>query len=162
MSFGQGEKPKVSSRIELERVASGRMTPAERYILLGLRLGRHVDGLVDSYYGPAELSEQAETEELVPPEQLAADGAALVAELEDGWLRDCAYGLETYARVLSGEEISYSDEVERCYGVRPSRIDPRRLRGGARARSRSCCRATGRSPSGARRGASGTACRRTG
>jgi hypothetical protein len=99
------------------------MTPAERYILLGLRLGRHVDGLVDSYYGPAELSEQAESEELVTPEQLAADGAALVAELEDGWLRDCAQGLETYARVLAGEQISYSEEVERCYGVRPERID---------------------------------------
>ena len=29
----------------------------ERYLTLGLRLGRHVDGLVDSYYGPAELAE---------------------------------------------------------------------------------------------------------
>ena len=100
------------------------MTPAERYILLGLRLGRHVAGLVDSYYGPEELSEQAEKEELVPSEHLVADGAALVADLEDGWLRDSAYGLETYARVLAGEPISYSDEVERCYGVRPTRIDP--------------------------------------
>jgi hypothetical protein len=101
------------------------MTAAERYILLGLRLGRHVDGLVDSYYGPAELKEQADGEELVPPEQLAADGAALLAELEESWLRDLVQGLETYARVLAGESISYSDEVERCYGVRPQRIDKR-------------------------------------
>jgi len=100
------------------------MTPAERYILLGLRLGRHVDGLVDSYYGPAELKEQADGEELVPPEQLVADGAALLAELDESWLRDLVRGLETYARVLAGESISYSDEVERCYGVRPQRIDP--------------------------------------
>jgi hypothetical protein len=99
------------------------MTPAERYILLGLRLGRHVDGLVDSYYGPAELKEQSDSEDLVPPEQLAADGAALLADLEDGWLRDCVQGLETYARALAGEQISYSDEVERCYGVRPERMD---------------------------------------
>ena len=35
------------------------MTAAERYLLLALRLGRHVDGLVDSYYGPAELQQQA-------------------------------------------------------------------------------------------------------
>lgn len=97
------------------------MTPAERYILLGLRLGRHVDGLVDSYYGPAELKEQVDGEDLVPPEQLAADGAALLGELEESWLRDCVQGLETYARVLAGEPISYSDEVERCYGVRPER-----------------------------------------
>jgi hypothetical protein len=101
------------------------MTPAERYILLGLRLGRHVDGLVDSYYGPAELKEQADGEELVPPEQLAADGAALLGELEESWLRDCVRGLETYARVLAGEQISYSEEIERCYGVRPERVDKR-------------------------------------
>ena len=99
------------------------MTPAERYILLGLRLGRHVDGLVDSYYGPDELKEQADNEDLVPPEQLAADGAALLGELEESWLRDLVQGLETYARVLAGEPISYSDEVERCYGVRPQRLD---------------------------------------
>ncbi len=98
------------------------MTPAERYILLGLRLGRHVDGLVDSYYGPAELKEQTDSEELVPTEQLAADGAALVADLDESWPRDLAQGLETYARVLAGEPISYSDEVERCYGVRPERV----------------------------------------
>jgi hypothetical protein len=99
------------------------MNADERYVLLGLRLGRHVDGLVDSYYGPAELKEQADNEALVPAEQLVADGASLVAELGDGWLRDCAQGLETYARVIAGEPISYSDEVERCYGVRPERRD---------------------------------------
>lgn len=99
------------------------MTPAERYLLLGLRLDRHVEGIVDSYYGPAELKTEAESGDPVAPSQLAADGAALLAELEDGWLRDLVLGLETYARVLAGEPISYSDEVERCYGVRPARID---------------------------------------
>jgi len=99
------------------------MTPAERYLLLGLRLDRHVDGVVDSYYGPAELKAEAASGDPVPPSQLAADGAALLAELEDGWLRDLVLGLETYARVLDGEPISYSDEVERCYGVRPARIE---------------------------------------
>ena len=36
------------------------MTPAERYLELGLRLGKHVDGLVDAYYGPSELQEQVD------------------------------------------------------------------------------------------------------
>jgi hypothetical protein len=97
------------------------MSAAEDYLLLGLRLGRHVDGLVDAYYGPPELKEQADAEELVPPEQLVADGAALRDTLDDGWLRDQVNGCWTYARVLAGEEISYSDEVEGCYGVRPER-----------------------------------------
>lgn len=96
------------------------MTPAERYLLLGLRLGRHVDGLVDSYYGPAELRRQVEAEGAVDAAQLAGDADALLAELGDGWLRDQVRGCATYARVLAGEDISYADEVEGCYGLRPS------------------------------------------
>jgi hypothetical protein len=99
------------------------VTPAERYVLLGLQLGRHVDGLVDSYYGPDELQEQADAGDPVPTEELAAGADALLAELEDGWLRDLVQGAATYAHVLAGEPISYSDEVERCYGVRPQRCD---------------------------------------
>jgi hypothetical protein len=90
-------------------------------VLLGLRLGRHVGGLVDAYYGPPELKEQVDAEPLVEPAALAAEGDALLAELEDGWLHDQTLGLRTYAGRLAGEEISYSDEVERCYGVRPRR-----------------------------------------
>jgi hypothetical protein len=98
-------------------------SPGEAYVLLGLRLGRHVDGLVDSYYGPSELKEQVDTESLAEPSELVAQGDALLAQLADGWLRDQALGLRTYAGKLAGEEISYSDEVERCYGVRPERPD---------------------------------------
>jgi len=98
------------------------MTDAERYLLLALRLGRHVDGLVDSYYGPAELQQQVDAEGTIAPEQLAADGDALLADLPDGWLRDQVRGCATYAHVLAGDEISYADEVEGCYGVRPELV----------------------------------------
>jgi hypothetical protein len=97
------------------------MTEAERYLQLGLRLGRHVDGFVDSYYGPAELKEQVDAEEPVAPMQLVDDAAALRESLDDGYLRDLVHGCWTYARVLAGEEMSYSDEVEGSYGVRPQR-----------------------------------------
>jgi len=100
------------------------MTPAERYLLLGLRLGRHVDGLVDAYYGPPELKEQADAEPLADTATLAADADSLLAEVGDGWLGDQVLGLRTYAGVLAGETISYSDEVERCYGVRPTPPTP--------------------------------------
>ncbi len=98
------------------------MSAAEDYVLLGLRLGRHVDGLVDAYYGPSGLAAQAESEPLAEPGELVEQGDRLLAALEDGWLRDQALGLRTYAGVLAGEGISYSDEVERCYGVRPQRV----------------------------------------
>ena len=97
------------------------MTAAEHYLLLGLRLGRHIDGLVDSYYGPSELKEQIDGEELVAPAQLVEDAAALHESLDDGYLRDQVHGCWTCARVLAGEQLSYSDEVEGSYGVRPER-----------------------------------------
>src|SRR5579884_1555098 len=70
VSLGQGEKPKVSSRIAPRRVTSVRVTPAERYILLALRLDRHVEGVVDAYYGPPELKAQVDAEDVVPAADL--------------------------------------------------------------------------------------------
>ena len=97
------------------------MTDAERYLLLGLQLGRHVDGLVDAYYGPPALRARADDGDPLSPDRLAADADALLADVGDSWLGDQVAGLATYARVVAGERIRYSDEVERCYGVRPER-----------------------------------------
>jgi hypothetical protein len=90
-------------------------------VLLGLRLGRHVDGLVDAYFGPEELAAQVEAEQLTPVQELAEEADALVEMTGDGWLRDQLAALRAYAGVLAGEAISYAYEVERCYGVRPVR-----------------------------------------
>ncbi len=96
---------------------------AERYVRLGLQVGRHVDGIVDSYFGPPELSAAVDAEEPVAPRELVSTAEALLAELEDGWLRDQMSGLRTYAGVLAGESTPYADEVEGCYGVRPTWTD---------------------------------------
>jgi hypothetical protein len=97
--------------------------PWERYLLLGLRLGRHVDGLVDAYFGPAELQEQVDAEPLVAADELVAEASALRLDAGTDWLRAQLLGCETTARRLAGEEIGWSDEVERCYGVRPAHTD---------------------------------------
>src|SRR4029450_2316126 len=97
------------------------------YLELGLPLGRHVDGLVDSYYGPAEIKERTDTEEPRAPRSLVEDAARLresldgLAEQRRNWLKAQLSGLETFARKLAGEELSFEDEVERCYGIRPIR-----------------------------------------
>ena len=96
---------------------------AERYLRLGLQLGRHVEGLVDAYFGPAELAAAVEAEPPVDPRTLVAEAETLLDELEDGWLRDQVVGLRTSAGVLAGEASSYTDEVEGCYGVRPTHTD---------------------------------------
>jgi hypothetical protein len=102
-----------------------------RYIELGLSLGRHVDGLVDAYYGPPDLADRAAAVPPVAPARLAEDARRLLADLEGDtdltperrhWLAAQVRGLRTTAARLAGAPIGYSDEVEACYGVRPRRV----------------------------------------
>jgi hypothetical protein len=114
-----------------------------RYIDLGLALGRHVDGLVDAYYGPPAPAARAAAAPPAPPEKLVAEARALLGSLDAGapldadnaaddglsltaarrrWLRAQVVGLLMTARRLAGEDVTYVDEVEACYGVRPSPV----------------------------------------
>ncbi len=79
-----------------------------------------MEGIVDAYYGPRELAAAVNAEPPVDPRTLVAEAESLLDELEDGWLRDQVVGVRTYAGVLAGEACSYADEVEGCYGVRPT------------------------------------------
>ena len=103
----------------------------ERYLALGLALGRHVDGLVDAYYGPPGLAARAAAEPPRPPAQLRETARQLLADLDADtdlepsrrrWLRAQVNGLRTTAAKLAGDPIGYTDEVEACYGVRPQRV----------------------------------------
>ena len=103
----------------------------EQYLVLGLQLGRHVDGLVDAYYGPPDLAARASAEPPRPPGQLREAARQLLANLDADtdlepsrrrWLRAQVNGLRTTAARLAGDAIGYADEVEACYGVRPQRV----------------------------------------
>ena len=107
--------------------------PVGRYLEAGLRLGRHLDGMVDAYFGPAELRDRVETEPKRDLPGVLRDLRALVADLDAGdgdldatrrrWLRAQTAGLHTAARQLAGEAVAFLDEVEQCYGVRPAFVD---------------------------------------
>jgi hypothetical protein len=106
----------------------------DRYLELGLRLGRHVDGFVDAYYGPAGLAARVAAEPVPAPAELRADAGRLLADLDGGaganeidagrrrWIRAQVVGLYTSATKLSGAPVGYLDEVERCYGARPAPV----------------------------------------
>ncbi len=96
---------------------------ADRYLRLGLRLGRHDEGVVDAYFGPAALAAEIEAEGPADPLGLVAEADALVKELPDGWLRDQVTALRVFAGGLAGERPTYADEVEGWYGVRPTHTD---------------------------------------
>ncbi|CAN5880409.1 hypothetical protein BH23ACT2_BH23ACT2_24010 [soil metagenome] len=107
--------------------------PVGRYLEAGLRVGRHLDGMVDAYYGPADLAARVDDEPRRELPALVDDLRSLVAGVDAGdgdldatrrrWLRAQAAGLHTAARKLAGDEVAFVDEVESCYGVRPTFVD---------------------------------------
>ena len=97
---------------------------AERYVLLGLRLGKHVDGLVDGYYGPPELQATVEAEEAPPPADLLDEATALLEDTEAvedeqrrRWLAGQLQGLACVAELAAGAEVPWPEAVRRCYGL---------------------------------------------
>ena len=112
------------------------------YALLGLRLDRHIDGVVDAYYGPPGLRDRVRGEPLTPPGRLVDAANRLRRALDDPaagggdtgldphrrrWLRAQVHGLATVAAKLAGDDVGYADEVEACYGVRPQRVPEERF-----------------------------------
>ena len=106
---------------------------ARQYLEIALALGEWQAGLVDAYYGPKQEAATAKT--------LAGnrDGAAGIAHMARAlrsvlweepdpqrrlWLDGQLTALETIARRLGGEEMDYLDEVESCFGARPTATAP--------------------------------------
>ncbi len=104
---------------------------ARDYLLIALGIGELQEGIVDAYYGPAELRQQAIDANLSGA-TLAAQATALRARLGDAtddeqrkqWLDRQLLGLETIVGRLSGDEMAYSDEVERCFDATPDVTPP--------------------------------------
>jgi len=102
---------------------------ALRYLLLGLRLGRHLPAFVQSYHGPAEPSEAVDGEPLTPIAELhdeAMQLAGMAAELPGDtpslrrritWLVAQVGAMGALARLVGGEEIGYVDLVEDLYDI---------------------------------------------
>jgi hypothetical protein len=91
-----------------------------------------LDGLVDAYYGPPELKQRVDNEPAPEPAPLARDARTLLADLDADageldahrrrWIHGQVRGLLVTARRFAGESIGFLDEVEECYGVRPTRV----------------------------------------
>jgi len=104
---------------------------ARDYLLLALRLDQRVPGLVDGYFGPADLKAQVDMEQTRSPGRLRDDAAALrgrlPAEVEDAgrraWLDAQLRALETQAAALAGERLPYVEHVDRCFDWTPVRRD---------------------------------------
>jgi hypothetical protein len=98
---------------------------AERYLLLGIRLGRVQDGLVDCFFGPPELEALVDAEELHGADELRTDAAALRDDVAGSdldpqrrrWLSAQLEALECVAEQAAGRPVDWVSAVRRCYGV---------------------------------------------
>lgn len=102
---------------------------ARDYLLLALRLDQHAPGLVDGYFGPADLKAVVDTEQLRSPARLRDDAAALRDRLAGevpepdrrDWLDAQVVALETQAATLAEATLPYLDHVARCFAFAPPR-----------------------------------------
>jgi hypothetical protein len=102
---------------------------ARDYLLLALRLDQRIAGLVDGYFGPADVKASAEVEQLRSPARLVDDAAALRARLHGEveepdrrrWLDVQLIALAAQARALAGVGLPYLEHVTACFDYRPAR-----------------------------------------
>jgi hypothetical protein len=122
----------VTGRPRVTAVGGERTVPepdpiARDYLLLALRLGQAIPGLVDGYFGPADLKARVDLEQLRAPARLAADAAELADRIEGevadparrDWLGLQVAALETHAQVLAGRGLPYVELVSRCFATEP-------------------------------------------
>jgi hypothetical protein len=103
----------------------------ERYVDLCLRVDEHIEDFVDAYIGPSAVRDRILAEGIRDPRLLHDDAVELLeetarAELEEDrvqWLLGQLRALECVTARLAGEEITWADEVERCFGIRPQHVD---------------------------------------
>jgi hypothetical protein len=104
---------------------------AREYLLIALAIDEIEHGIVDSYYGPPDVREEARSSN-AGAAALAGRAAALRNRLGDEtddaqralWLDRQLLGLETIARRLAGEQLPYLVEVERCFDAVPEPTPP--------------------------------------
>jgi hypothetical protein len=128
------ERPAPGGTRGVPAVGGARTVPipdpvARDYILLALRLDQQIPGLVDGYFGPADLKAQVDMEQLRPPARLRDDAVALrdrlAAEVAEPdrreWLDVQLVALETHAATLAGEILPYLELVARFFAYKPAR-----------------------------------------
>lgn len=105
-------------------------TIGQEYITLALHINQHLDGFVDSYFGPPELKaavEAAGTQEISALQrrtaelQEALDAVEMTVDRRD-FLVPQVWAMQTVLRRLAGEDLSLTEEVEACFDITPQRI----------------------------------------
>ncbi|HEY1223853.1 MAG TPA: hypothetical protein VGE54_01390 [Brevundimonas sp.] len=105
---------------------------AEDYVALILEIGEREPGYVDAYYGPPEWAEAAKANPRTIPQliqgaaslterlnAIPTDDAAPVVAQRKAYLLAHISAASARLRMLSGEKMSFADEAEALFGIRP-------------------------------------------
>ncbi len=110
---------------------------ARDYLSVQLAIGEKEPGYVDAYYGPGELAEKAKAENaqmtlpMLQARVIALDAALSSVSTDPGTreairvrnLRAMLSSAKVRLRMLRGEKLSFQDEAEGLFGVRPELPD---------------------------------------
>jgi len=98
-----------------------------QYVTLAFWLEKHIPGAIDGYMGPVDLRERVDSAPTPEPSEMLAHADALIAAIEGAdlpptrvdYLLAQARGMQTMCRKLTGEELSYVEEVQSYFDVDP-------------------------------------------
>ena len=102
----------------------------KEYILLGLRMGKLIEGFVDAYYGPPEWKELVSNEKPLSPKNLLKSCKNLQKQLvyqgfieeREKFLEKTLSAIETSLKINLGEEIPFLEKVYRLYDIKPKLV----------------------------------------
>ena len=95
------------------------------FLQLALRINKHINGYIDFYIGPKELSQIVNSELTVSPNILLTDCIILQKDLfkqgydkkRERYIEKLLKAMETSIEILNGAEIPFKDEFFRLYDV---------------------------------------------
>ena len=97
----------------------------EAFLLLALRIDKHIKGYVDFYFGPNKLRHIIEHESTTAPNVLLNDSNTLIKQLRaqgytkkrERYIEKLLVAMKTSIEILKGSEISIQDQILRLYDV---------------------------------------------
>jgi hypothetical protein len=124
------DREAITSRGAAARPETAPDPIARDFLLLALRLGRLFPGIVDSYFGPAELAAQVEAEPLRNATKLREEASALdsrvAAQVREPdrarWLRAQLVAFEAQTMMLAGDPLPFPDYVACLFDLTPGRL----------------------------------------
>ncbi len=95
------------------------------FLLLALRIDKHIKGYVDFYFGPKKLRKIVDNEAITSPKKLLLDSKTLLEQLgsqgydkkRERYLEKMLIAMRTSVELLSRIEISFKEQFLRLYDV---------------------------------------------